>query len=179
MTNAIGFLTVSRTRASEAHGHDHRQVSQPAGPSLASDAPDDLIGGPSAIAESDSGLFTTPDRTPGAQGLQVVELYGIEPWAPDHLHPIYGSAPCFLWKKDKDAPQKNQRNGLEDGGGDSAKPLFANRLSHGACVPVTILDVLLNVEGVGVGERLREFRRGTKRVSSLVCCASIFSLSAI
>jgi len=40
----------------------------------------------------------------------------------------------FLWRKDNDALQKRQLNGLEDGEGDSAKLWFANQLSHDACV---------------------------------------------
>lgn len=143
------------------------------GSSLASDALDDesdhdLIGGPFAVIESDPGVFTSLVRTLGVQGLQVVELYDIEPWASEHLHPIHGLVFCFLWRKDNDAPQKKQPDGLEDGEDDSAKLWFANQLSDDACASMAILNVLLNVEGVDVGERLREFRNETEKMSSPV-----------
>ena len=150
----------------------------PAGPSLTPDASDnrsghDLIGGPFAVIESDPGVFTTLVRTLGAQGLQVVELYDIEPWASENLHPIYGLVFCFLWRRDNDAPKKP--NGLEEGEDDSAKLWYANQLSDDACASMAILNVLLNVEEVNVGEKLREFRDETEGMSSPVRCSSICS----
>lgn len=144
-----------------------------AGLDSASDTPDnksehDLIGGPFAVIESDPGVFTTLVRTLGVQGLQVVELYDIEPWASDHLHPIYGLVFCFLWRKDNDVLPKKESNGLEDGEDDSAKLWFANQLSDDACASMAILNVLLNVEEVDVGESLRVFRSETERMSSPV-----------
>lgn len=147
--------------------------SNPTCPALVHDTPDDrsghdLIGGPFAVIESDPGVFTTLVRTLGAQGLQVVELYDIEPWASEHLHPIYGLAFCFLWRRDNDVSLKKTPNGLEDGEDDSAKLWFANQLSDDACASMAILNVLLNVEEVDVGERLREFRNETERMASPV-----------
>ena len=149
------------------------QRHNPAGPSLTSDTPDarnehDLIGGPFAVIESDPGVFTTLVRTLGVRGLQVVELYDIEPWASDHLHPIYGLVFCFLWKKDSEALSKKTPEGIEDGETDSAKLWFANQLSDDACASMAILNVLLNVEEVDIGERLKEFRSETERMSSPV-----------
>ncbi|KAF9783901.1 cysteine proteinase [Thelephora terrestris] len=126
----------------------------------------DLIGGPFAVIESDPGVFTTLVRSLGVQSLQVVELYDIEPWASDHLHPIHGLVFCFLWKKDSDGLPKKESCGLEDGEDDSAKLWFANQLSDDACASMAILNVLLNVQEVDIGERLRVFRNETERMSS-------------
>ena len=146
------------------------------GPDFASDkSGHDLIGGPFAVIESDPGVFTTLVRTLGVQGLQVVELYDIEPWASDHLHPIYGLIFCFLWRKDNEALQKKESSGLEDGEDDPAKLWFANQLSDDACASMAILNVLLNVEEVDVGESLMEFRDETERMSSPVCHVSFVS----
>jgi len=144
--------------------------SNPAGPADAPGARSehDLIGGPFAVIESDPGVFTTLVRTLGVEGVQVVELYDIEPWASDHLHPIYGLVFCFLWKKDNDVLSKKKPEGIEDGGDDSAKLWFANQLSDDACASMAILNVLLNVEEVEIGERLKEFRSETKGMSSPV-----------
>jgi hypothetical protein len=154
----------------------------PAGSSLTLDASDnggrhDLIGGPFAVIESDPGVFTTLVRTLGAQDLQVVELYDIEPWASENLHPIYGLVFCFLWRRDNDAPLNKKPNGPEEGEDDSAKLWFANQLSDDACASMAILNVLLNVEEVDVGEKLREFRGETERMSSPVRCPSIHSFT--
>lgn len=132
----------------------------------------DLIGGPFAVIESDPGVFTTLVRTLGVRGLQVVELYDIEPWASDHLHPIYGLVFCFLWRKDNDVLPKKE--GLEDED-DSAKLWFANQLSDDACASMAILNVLLNVEEVDVGEKLKEFKNETERMSSPVSLIPVAS----
>ena len=147
-------------------------------PNVASDDKNehDLIGGPFAVIESDPGVFTTLARTLGVQGLQVVELYDIEPWASDHLHPIYGLIFCFLWRKDSDVLPKKESGGLEDEE-DSAKLWFANQLSDDACASMAMLNVLLNVEEVDVGERLRAFRNETERMTSPVRRAFISSLA--
>jgi len=152
----------------------------PAGPSLTPDTLDggnghDLIGGPFAVIESDPGVFTTLVHTLGTQGLQVVELYDIEPWASEHLHPIYGLIFCFLWRKDNEMPLKKKQNGLEDGEDDSAKLWFANQLSDDACASMAILNVLLNVEEVDVGQRLKEFKDETEKMASPVCRSPIWS----
>jgi len=157
------------------------QCPNPAGPSHTSDAPNDksehdLIGGPFAVIESDPGLFTTLVRTLGVRGLHVVELYDIEPWASEHLHPIFGLVFCFLWKKDNEVLPKKKPDGLEDGEDDSAKLWFANQLSDDACASMAILNVLMNVEEVDIGERLKEFRTETERMSSPVRHARIHLL---
>jgi ubiquitin carboxyl-terminal hydrolase L5 len=108
---------------------DRQQVPQPHWSQLTSDAPDNktehnLISGPFAVIESDPGVFTTTVPTLGAQGLQVVELQDIEPWASDHLHPIYGlvfsnsTSPPLLHRKQK------KPDGL-DGRDDSTNLWFA------------------------------------------------------
>ena len=66
-------------------------------------------------------------------------------------------------------PLKKKPNGLEDGEDDSAKLWFANQLSDDACASMATLNVLLNVEEVNLGEKLREFRSETERMSSPVC----------
>jgi len=51
---------------------------------------------------------------------------------------------------------------------------FTNHLNGDTC-SWTILNMVLNVEEVDVGERLREFRNETERVSLPVCRVSISS----
>jgi hypothetical protein len=74
-----------------------------------------------------------------------------------------------LWRKDNDVQPKKESGDLEDGEDDSVKLWFANQLSDDSCASMVILNVLLNVEDVDPGERLRRFRKETERMSSLVC----------
>ncbi|KAF8987866.1 hypothetical protein BDZ89DRAFT_1152586 [Hymenopellis radicata] len=73
----------------------------------------------------------------GVKGLEVVELYDIEPLAVDHLHP-HGLIFCFLWHKDTHRP------GTFD---DPASECvwFANQLSDDACASQAILKRLIQL----------------------------------
>jgi ubiquitin carboxyl-terminal hydrolase L5 len=121
----------------------------------------DLVGGPFAVIESDPGVFSSFIRSLGVNGLQVVELYDIEPWAVDHLSP-YGLVFCFLWHKDV-----HRATDFDDP--DAERVWFANQLSDDACASLAILNVLLNTSNdVDLGPRLREFKTETERMSSVV-----------
>ena len=127
----------------------------------------DLIGGPFAVTESDPHFFTTPAHTLGVQGLQIAELHDIRPPS-SYLR-------VGLLLKYNDVLPKEEPNGPGVEEDDSAKLWFMNQLGDDARASVAIMNVLPNVEEVSVGERLREFRKETKRMSSLVCLSSISS----
>lgn len=119
----------------------------------------DLVGEPFAVIESDPGLFSTFIRDLGVKGLQVTELYDIEPWATAHLDPK-GLIFCFLWQKDVQKPG--------DFDPDGERVWFANQLSDDACASLAILNVLFNNPSIDLGERLGEFREETALMSSEV-----------
>ncbi|TFY56042.1 hypothetical protein EVG20_g9089 [Dentipellis fragilis] len=120
----------------------------------------DLVGGPFAVIESDPGVFTTFVRKLGIGGLEVVELYDIEPWAVEHLKP-HGLIFCFLWADDI-----HHAKDFEDPAAEHV--WFANQLSHDSCASFAILNVLLNCPGCDIGGELREFREETKLMSSVM-----------
>ncbi|CAA7269428.1 unnamed protein product [Cyclocybe aegerita] len=122
--------------------------------------PPDLVGGPFAVIESDPGVFTSLTRRLGVRGLELVELYDIEPWAVDHLSP-HGLILCFLWRKDAHRPADFDDPAAE-------RVWFANQLSDDACATHAILNVLLNCPHVDVGEDLRAFRRETEGMSPVM-----------
>jgi hypothetical protein len=70
----------------------------PAGPNLTSEPPtyktkDGPAGGPFAVIESATGVFTALVCTLGVQELQAVGPCDVEAWASDHLHSIYRLVP--------------------------------------------------------------------------------------
>ncbi|CAK5284140.1 unnamed protein product [Mycena citricolor] len=136
-----------------------------------SSSPEDLVGGPFAVLESDPGVFTSLTRRLGIRGLELVELYDIEPWAVDHLRPR-GLIFCFLWGKDVHRPA------------DFADPLatkvwFANQLSDDACASLAILNVALNCPEVQLDGQLEWFRRDTETMSPVMKGLAISSSSFI
>ncbi|KAH9475453.1 Ubiquitin carboxyl-terminal hydrolase 2 [Psilocybe cubensis] len=120
----------------------------------------DLVGGPFAVIESDPGVFTSLTRRLGIPGLELIELYDIEPWAVDHLNP-HGLILCFLWKKDAHRPTDFADPAAE-------RVWFAHQLSDDACATHAILNVLLNCPRVELGEELSAFRRETERMSPVM-----------
>ncbi|TFK51401.1 cysteine proteinase [Heliocybe sulcata] len=125
----------------------------------------ELVGGPFAVIESDPGVFSSLIRKLGVRGLELVEIYDIEPWAVDHLKP-YGLIFCFLWGKDGGDSSKKQWD-LEDD--PAAKRVwFANQLSDDACASQAILNVLFNCPNVQLGEPLQSFRDETSEMSSVM-----------
>ncbi|KAF8910243.1 hypothetical protein CPB85DRAFT_692213 [Mucidula mucida] len=120
----------------------------------------DLVGGPFAVIESDPGVFTTLTRKLGVKGLEFVELYDIEPWAVDHLHP-HGLIFCFLWRKDTHRP------GTFDDPA-SERVWFANQLSDDACASQAILNVLFNCPDVKIGGEMAYFKEETKDMSPVM-----------
>ncbi|KAI0310594.1 hypothetical protein OF83DRAFT_1088265 [Amylostereum chailletii] len=120
----------------------------------------DLVGGPFAVVESDPGVFTSLIRSLGMRGLEVVELYGIEPWAVSHLKP-HGLIFCFLWHKDAHRPADFDDPSAE-------QVWFANQLNDDACASLAILNVLLNCPACDVGDQLHEFKAETQAMSPVM-----------
>ena len=106
------------------------------------------------------GVFTTLVRKLGISGLEVVELYAIEPWAVENLNP-HGLIFCFLWRKDS-----HRAGDFEDPAAEQV--WFANQLSDDSCASLAILNVLLNCPECNVGQDLIDFKTDTQKMSSVV-----------
>ena len=112
------------------------------------------------------GVFTTLIRKLGVRGLEVTELYGIEPSETDHLNP-HGLVFCYLCDDDAGAEGEfRAEDGLADP--DARAVWFANQLSDDACSSQAILNVLLNCRGVDLGPELKEFAADTEKMSPVV-----------
>lgn len=122
--------------------------------------PHDLVGGTFAVIESDPAVFTTLTRRLDIHGLELVELYDIEPWAVDHLRP-HGLIFCFMWRRDTHRPTD-----FDDPAAD--RVWFANQLSDDACATHAILNVLLNCPDIDVGNELTQFRKDTEDMSPVM-----------
>ncbi|KAH6902673.1 ubiquitin C-terminal hydrolase [Coprinopsis sp. MPI-PUGE-AT-0042] len=125
-----------------------------------SSVPLDLVGGPFTVIESDPGVFTSLVRKLGVRGTELVEVYGIESWALDHLKP-YGLIFCFLWHKDSHRPAEFNDPAAEN-------VWFANQLSDDACATHAILNVVLNCPEIDIGTDLSQFKQETAHMSPVM-----------
>ncbi|SJL18207.1 uncharacterized protein ARMOST_21785 [Armillaria ostoyae] len=104
-----------------------------------------------------AGVFTSLTRKLGVKHLEIVEVYDIEPWAVDHLHP-YGLVFCFRWRKDTHRPTDFKDPAAEH-------VWFANQLNDDACASQAILNILFNCSNVDIGKELSEFKEYTREMS--------------
>jgi ubiquitin carboxyl-terminal hydrolase L5 len=141
----------------------------------------DLVGGPFAVIESDpgecivqngnmtavwtsSGAFTILLRKLGVVGLEVVEIYDIEPWAVSHLD-IRGLIFCYPCG-DNGSDASDATDNVVDP--DAEGVWFANQLSTDACASQAILNVVLNLKDVQMSAGLLELYHDTEQMSPLV-----------
>ena len=115
-------------------------------------------------------MFTTLVRNFGVKGLEVVELYDIEPSVTEHLRP-HGLIFCFLWHKD---PHKS--GDFEDPAAEHV--WFANQLNDDACASFAILNVLLNCPDCDIGSTLVDFKKETEKMSSKASSSIALNLNA-
>lgn len=106
------------------------------------------------------GVFTTLIRKIGITGIQVEEVYDIEPWALDQLKPK-GLILCFTWKDDNHHPKDFLDPAAKD-------VWFANQLNDNACASLAILNVLFNCPEIELGEELMDFKSETMDMSPKV-----------
>ena len=106
------------------------------------------------LIESDPGVFTELIKGFGVQGLQVEELWSLDPENFQNLRPVHGLIFLFKWKAD-DEPQGSV---VADSRLD--KIFFAKQVINNACATQAILSVLMNSShsDIELGETLSSFR---------------------
>ncbi|KAI0086765.1 cysteine proteinase [Irpex rosettiformis] len=125
----------------------------------------DLVGGPFAVIESDPAVFTTLIRKLGIRGLEVTEIYDIEPWATDHLKP---RGLIFCYPFDDDEGIQNDPDGELSLDPDAENIWYAYQLSNDTCASQAVLNVVLNLTGVDMEGDLRRFSSETTKMDPIM-----------
>lgn len=104
------------------------------------------------------GVFTSLIEDIGVKGVQVEELYSLDPEQFAELSPVYGLVFLFKYEtthgEDQESVQyatEAEENGL----------FFAKQVINNACATQAILSILMNCTDIELGETLSEFKAFT------------------
>ncbi|KAL1983079.1 hypothetical protein VTN96DRAFT_492 [Rasamsonia emersonii] len=100
--------------------------------------------------ESEPALFNVMLREFGVKGIKVQEVVSLDDGMMSLLpKPVYGLIFLFRWREDD--PGKQEAS-CPDG------IWFANQTASNACASVALLNIVNNIEGIELGENLKNFK---------------------
>ncbi|RCK64772.1 Ubiquitin carboxyl-terminal hydrolase 2 [Candida viswanathii] len=110
--------------------------------------------------DSDAGVFTELVERLGVQDIEINDLFSIDAASLQALAPIHGV--IFLFKYSlldrSHAASNTPITGTYDAGYLDHGVFFANQTIQNACATQAVLNVLLNLDDVDVGDELRNFK---------------------
>ncbi|GAB1317245.1 Ubiquitin carboxyl-terminal hydrolase [Madurella fahalii] len=106
--------------------------------------------------ESDPAFFTAIMAQIGVKGAKIEEVLSVEADSLATLpHPVYGLV--FLYE---------YIEGTSDVSAETSEDLwFANQTTHNACATIALLNIIMNAEGLALGEKLRKFKQESMGLS--------------
>nr|CAG4646438.1 EOG090X0A33 [Macrothrix elegans] len=110
------------------------------------------------LIESDPGVFSELIRDFGVQGVQVEELWSLDPEQFENLKPIHGLIFLFKWVPNEEVTGTVVQDSRLD------KIFFAKQVINNACATQAIISILLNSKhpDIKLGSTLSEFKEFTQ-----------------
>ncbi|KJZ72409.1 hypothetical protein HIM_08212 [Hirsutella minnesotensis 3608] len=109
--------------------------------------------------ESEPAFFDHIIRKLNVNDVTVKELMTLDEWGLGTLpQPVHGLIFLFQY-----APQLNEE---EDEDADDSLVWFANQTAANSCASVAILNIIMNADGIDLGDELRQFKESTKDLCS-------------
>ncbi|KAJ3127329.1 ubiquitin carboxyl-terminal hydrolase [Nowakowskiella sp. JEL0407] len=108
--------------------------------------------------ESDPWIFSKLCQTLGVEGVQFEDVWSLDEDCLGNLKPIYGFIFLFFWSR-SDSEESNEHGVVPD------ELYFANQVGENACATQGIINLVMNVPGLNIGEKLRSFKEFTNEFS--------------
>eukprot|EP01028_Stygiella_incarcerata_P009596 TRINITY_DN45_c0_g1_i3.p1 TRINITY_DN45_c0_g1~~TRINITY_DN45_c0_g1_i3.p1 ORF type:complete len:337 (+),score=115.29 TRINITY_DN45_c0_g1_i3:196-1206(+) len=102
--------------------------------------------------ESDPGVFTELLKKIGVNGVQVEELYSLDPETFVHFKEVFGLIFLFKWKP-TDSEEPSRETSLDD-----PSVFFAKQVISNACATQAILSILMNRQEIEIGSELEKLK---------------------
>nr|CAG4650338.1 EOG090X0A33 [Sida crystallina] len=114
------------------------------------------------LIESDPGVFSELIRDFGVQGVQVEELWSLDPEQFENLKPIHGLIFLFKWVPNEEIGGTIVQDNRLD------KIFFAKQVINNACATQAIISILLNCKhpDIQLGTTLGDFKEFTQTFDS-------------
>lgn len=110
--------------------------------------------------ESEPAFFNTILHHLGVKDVKVQELFSIDQsWLDTLLKPIYGLIFLFQYTPDVDEGEGEDETG---------SLWFANQTTNNACATFALLNIVMNAQGLELGDQLREFKEATKNMNTVL-----------
>ncbi|OBS22162.1 hypothetical protein FPOA_08498 [Fusarium poae] len=108
--------------------------------------------------ESEPAFFNIILRDLGVQNVKAQEIFTIDHESLSHLpQPVYGLIFLFQYLPGIEEPNEEQ---------DASDVWFANQTTNNACATVAMLNIVMNAEGIDLGDKLQAFKESTKELST-------------
>nr|CAG4644148.1 EOG090X0A33 [Lepidurus arcticus] len=106
------------------------------------------------LIESDPGVFTELIKDFGVQGIQVEELWSLDPEQFESLKPVHGLIFLFKWQPNEETSGTFVQDARLE------KIFFAKQIISNACATQALISILMNCKNpdLDLGPTLREFR---------------------
>lgn len=105
--------------------------------------------------ESEPAYFSTILRDMGVRGVNVREVFAMEPWFFEQLPaPIYGLILLYRYREQGSSEPPTESSG---------RVWFANQLpAQNSCATLAMINIIMNSSDVEIGEHLQQFKDFTK-----------------
>ncbi|KAL6877284.1 hypothetical protein HDV57DRAFT_522562 [Trichoderma longibrachiatum] len=110
--------------------------------------------------ESEPAFFNTILHDLGVKDVKVQELFSLDQsWLDTLLKPIYGLIFLFQY-----TPEVDEGEGEDETG----SLWFANQTTNNACATFALLNIVMNAQGLELGDQLRSFKEATKDMNTVL-----------